>query len=196
MSFKEQVAHTTAVAKWKADQQFRLFKIQNQIRDIENQIKPQKALLADTALNLYNQHRLIEAELMQICNTISQLDEQIKEQQNIQEMIKGEHAPEFIAYSSSVPPSNPPSYSTDDVPSVPQSNPPSLLTDDMPDVPPSDPLSLSTDDLPAFPPSYVNNPSEVASLGLVCPNCNRSLSGRFCPDHGLEGVPAKQNQEA
>ena len=27
------------------------------------------------------------------------------------------------------------------------------------------------------------------TLGLVCPQCHRKLVGRFCPEHGIEGIP-------
>jgi hypothetical protein len=37
-------------------------------------------------------------------------------------------------------------------------------------------------------------PAETFS-GLVCPQCNRPLVGRFCPDHGVEGVPSKPDPE-
>jgi len=32
--------------------------------------------------------------------------------------------------------------------------------------------------------------------GLVCPQCNRSLVGSFCPEHGVEGVMPSQNSES
>ena len=38
-------------------------------------------------------------------------------------------------------------------------------------------------------------PQAETLSGLVCPQCNRPLVGRFCPDHGLEGVPSKTDPE-
>ena len=148
MPFQDRIAHAAAVTKWKADQQMRLLKSQNQVRELENQIKSQKAALADAALTLYAQEQLAEDELKQICAAIAALHEQIKEQQNSQEVIKSERAPELQAYSANYPPAQP-----------------------------------------------AQLPTEPTS-GLVCPQCNRSLVGRFCPEHGVEGVPKPSEQPA
>jgi len=150
MPLQERLSHAAAVAKWKADQQMRLFRIQNQISGLENKIRSQKALLADTALALYAQERLSEDELKQICAAIAQLHEQIRQQQQLQEAVRQERPPEPQAYSVSYPPSSPS-------------------------------------------PAPANEPTS----GLVCPQCGRSLAGRFCPEHGLEGIqkPQSQSQE-
>jgi hypothetical protein len=31
-------------------------------------------------------------------------------------------------------------------------------------------------------------PAGVETSGLVCPECGRALVGKFCPEHGVEGV--------
>jgi len=144
MPLQDRVAHAAAVVKWKADQQMRLLKSQNQVREIEGQIRSQKAILADKALSLYDLQKLTEEELINICSAIAQLHAQIKEQQTLQEMIKREQAPELSAYSSSYP-------------------------------------SPAT----AIPAATLS--------GLVCPQCSRPLVGRFCPEHGVEGIPAGGN---
>jgi ribosomal protein L37AE/L43A len=146
MPIQDYLSHAAAVAKWKADQQVRLLKSQNLIREIESQIRAQKALLADKTLNLYEQKKITEEELINICFAIAQLHEQIKEQQNLQETIKQEHAPELTTYSSSYP-------------------------------------------------SSVSAVSTETLSGLVCPKCNRPLVGRFCPEHGVEGIPMTQSSE-
>lgn len=142
MSFQARLSHAAAVTKWKADQQMRVLKCQNQIRDLEGQIKVQKSLLADTALSLYTQQKLTHEELIQICNAISQLHSQIKDQHNLEDMIKQERGPELSSYSAS------------------------------------------------YPPAVSGEVAAEATSGLVCPQCNRPLRGRFCPEHGVEGVPA------
>ncbi|MFZ1598498.1 MAG: hypothetical protein WAW26_21840, partial [Anaerolineae bacterium] len=63
MTIQESLSRATAVARWKADQQMRLLKNQNQVRDLEGQMKTQKARLADTAWTLYAQQLLSEDEL-------------------------------------------------------------------------------------------------------------------------------------
>ena len=149
MSFQDRISHAAAVTKWKADQQMRLLKSQNQVRDFENQIKSQKALLADKALNLFTQHLLAEEALIQVCTTIAHLHEQIKEQQSIQELAKQERAPELITHSADYP---------------------------------EEEGEATIQPTPGF-------------SGLVCPKCNRSLIGRFCPEHGVEGIEPPQISE-
>jgi hypothetical protein len=147
MPLQDRIAHATAVAKWKADQQLRLLKSQNRISDVEGQIKAQKADLAEKTLALYAQEQLMEDELKRICADIAVLYEQIKEQQSLQEAIRRERSPEQQVSQPTYPP-------------VPNSE------------------------------SQAGSPS-----GLVCPQCGRSLVGRFCPDHGVEGVEPPQKSE-
>ena len=48
---------------------------------------------------------------------------------------------------------------------------------------------------PASPPI----PEGVEASGLVCPECGRALVGKFCPEHGAEGVesePEAADEEA
>ena len=99
MPIQGSLSRATAVAKWKADQQMRLLKNQNQVRDLEGQIKTQKARLADTAWTLYTQHRLSESELQEICAGLAQLQEQVQQQQAVQEAIRSEQFPD-PAYSA------------------------------------------------------------------------------------------------
>jgi len=47
----------------------------------------------------------------------------------------------------------------------------------------------------AYPPAQ---PAEVPAMplsGLICPQCGRQLVGRFCPEHGVEGVLPPQAAE-
>jgi hypothetical protein len=148
MAIQDRIAHATAVAKWKADQQLRLLKSQNRIGEIEGQIRSEKSTLADKTLALYAQEQLVEEELKQICATIAVFHGQVKEQQHLQEAIRGERPPEQQSYSAAYPPAQPVEVQ---------------------------PESLS---------------------GFICPQCNRRLVGRFCPEHGVEGVyPQKTSEE-
>ena len=183
MTFQQRVSHAAAVTKWKADQQMRLLKSQNQVRDIENQIKSQKALLADAALNLYAQQRLTEDELIQVCVAIAQLHEQIKEQQTAQEMIKQERAPELTAYSSSYPPSAGATTTAEALSGLvcPQCNRP-LVGRFCPEHG-VEGVEKARSSEPT--------PSDATTTGLMCPQCKKPLSVRFCPEHGVEGIPAQ-----
>ena len=147
MPFQDRIAHAAAVAKWKADQQMRLFKSQNRIGEIETQIRVEKASLADKTLALYAQDQLVEEDLKKSCADIAALHELIRGQQSLQEAIRSERPPEQGAYSAAAPLAQPAPVQ-----------------------------------------------SETLS-GLVCPQCNRPLVGRFCPDHGMEGVPPIQSAE-
>jgi hypothetical protein len=142
MPFQDRIAHAAAVAKWKADQQMRLFKSQNRIGEIETQIRAEKAALADKTLALYAQDQLVEDELKTICAGIASLHELVREQQSLQEAIRNERPPEQASSSATYPPVQ----------------------------------------------------SETLS-GLICPQCNRPLVGRFCPDHGVEGISPTQSAE-
>lgn len=47
----------------------------------------------------------------------------------------------------------------------------------------------------AYPPAQ---PAEVPAMplsGFICPQCGRQLVGRFCPEHGVEGVLPSQTSE-
>jgi hypothetical protein len=184
MPLQDRVAHAAAVAKWKADQQMRLLKSQNQVREIEGQIRSQKAILADKALSLYDLQKLTEEELISICSAIAQLHAQIKDQQSLQEMIKREQAPELSAYSSSYPPS---------------ANVVSLMGTLSGLVCPTCGQALvgrfcpvhGVEGIPSGESAGPKEPSPTETL-MECPQCKKPLSVRFCPEHGLEGVPRKQ----
>lgn len=138
MPLMDRFSHAAAVTKWKADQQMRLLKIQNQINELEQVIRGEKAKLADTAINLFTQENLLNDELKDICLHIDQVYNQIKEKQRYIEAIKQERSPEYVEYSPSV--------------------------------------------------------SETKT-GLVCPECGRELIGKYCPDHGVEGVRKNKIEE-
>lgn len=46
-----------------------------------------------------------------------------------------------------------------------------------------------------YPPAQSTELQTESLSRLVCPRCNRSLVGRFCPDHGIEGVVPSQSSE-
>lgn len=103
MPLQDKITHAANVAKWKADQQMRLFKSQSRISEIESQIRSEKSALADKTLILYAQKQLAEDDLKRICATIATLHGQIIEQQRLQEAARKEHPPEQQEYSASYP---------------------------------------------------------------------------------------------
>lgn len=157
MSLQDRISHATAVTKWKADQQIRLLKSQNQVREIEVQVRQQRSNLADATLNLYAEQRLEAESLQEICAGIDALKAQIQEQINLQEKIKQEQPPQLVTSTTS------PSFATD-----PES---------------------TSEDVAGGDPDLPTGPVTTATSGLMCPQCKRPLAVRFCPDHGLEGVP-------
>ena len=77
MGFMDKLGSAANTAKWKADQQMRIMKVQNSIRDVEKQVNAQKAALADSAMDLYTQGALADERLGAICVQIAQLNAQI-----------------------------------------------------------------------------------------------------------------------
>jgi hypothetical protein len=47
-----------------------------------------------------------------------------------------------------------------------------------------------------YPPAQPVEVQPESMSGLVCPQCGRALVGRFCPEHGVEGVMPSQSAEA
>ncbi|MCL4562315.1 MAG: hypothetical protein M1281_17100 [Chloroflexi bacterium] len=157
MGFMDKLGSAAATAKWKADQQMRVMRVQNNIRDLENQVKSQKMALGDTALGLYSQGSLAEEPLQQICAEIGRINEQVAQLNQNLRQIQAEQPP------SENQPASAPAPAAYAPPPVPESTAPA--TAPAPD--------------PAPQPAV-----------LVCPECGQVLKGRFCPEHGREGVPA------
>jgi|SRR3990170_1173052 len=178
MSFKDKFSHATAVTKWKADQQMRLLKSQNQVGALEGQVRTKKAELADTVLKLYTQERISDEELLRICRDVDQIHEQIIEQKKLQELIRQEQPPQFVSYSS-FSPTEPSSGLV-----CPECGR-SLVGRFCPEHGVDGVQPSSVKDMPA------QETTGVFSDQLVCPICRTPLSVRFCPEHGVEGVPVK-----
>jgi hypothetical protein len=155
MSFVDKLGSAAAAAKWKADQQMRVMHVQNNIHELENQVKAQKTALADAAFGLYQQGQLADVSLQSICATIVQNNTQIGALTDNLRQIQAEQAP-----SENQP--------------VPAPAP--VVT------PPPAPAETSP-----FP-TMVSAPAPAAPV-LVCPECGQVLKGKFCPEHGREGVP-------
>jgi hypothetical protein len=59
-----------------------------------------------------------------------------------------------------------------------------------------DELEVIRNEEPPEEPESPPIPEGVETSGLVCPECGRALVGKFCPEHGAEGVkPEAQPEE-
>lgn len=103
MSLFDRASHAANVTKWKADQQMRILKAQNQIRELENQIRFQKANLADATLTLYIQEKLTDTELQQICQLIDGINNQVQTLYQEIELTKQEQPPQLPNFSATIP---------------------------------------------------------------------------------------------
>jgi len=178
MPLLDKFSHAAAVTKWKADQQMRLLKIQNQINEIEQAIRGEKSKLADTAISLFAQENLLNDELKEICTRISQYHDQIKEKQRYQDAIKQERPPEYVEYSPNVSETKTGLF-------CPECGR-ELVGKYCPDHGLEGVRKVSS---PETPIEVLPTPEAEQ---LVCPICRKVLNVRFCPDHGVEGVPARQ----
>jgi hypothetical protein len=103
-SIKDKMNHAATVTKWKVDQQVRIVRGQNSLHDLENQVRAQKATLAEATLALYAQHPLAEGQLNTLCEQISQTHAQIQNTMQAIEAIKQELPPADPAlYSAAYP---------------------------------------------------------------------------------------------
>jgi hypothetical protein len=152
MSFMNKLGSAAAMAKWKADQQMRIVRTQNNIHDLENQVKTQKNSLAEAVLGLYAQGNLNEESLKTVCAAIGQLNGQIASVTESLHQIQAEQAP----------------------------------SENQAPAPMAAPAPIMINVAPAPAPAAA---APVAAV-LVCPQCGQVLKGKFCPEHGVEGVPA------
>ncbi len=161
MSFMDKLGSAAALAKWKAEQQVRIVRAQNAVHDLENQVKTQKASLADSVLDLYAQGVLTDPGLQQACAAITQLNVQVAQANEAVRQIQAEQPPSDNPAPAPAPSPTPaPAYA-----------------------PPPAPVQTFTSPAPT---PVADTPAQ-----LVCPECGQVLKGRFCPEHGREGVPAQ-----
>lgn len=59
-----------------------------------------------------------------------------------------------------------------------------------------DELEVIRNEEPPEEPESPPVPADVETSGLVCPECGRALVGKFCPEHGAEGVEPESEAEA
>jgi len=176
MPVQDWFQHQADVVRWKADQQARIFRVQGHIRDLENQIRNQKAALADRTILLFNQSQLTEPELVQICAAIGELKASIGQKQVEQEAINAEQPPQAPdrTFDSNIPASGlkcPVDGKLLAGRFCPEHGVEGILVD------------ATVSPLP-------NATIGTSTPQLVCPVCRKNLNGRFCPEHGAEGVPA------
>jgi len=177
-SARDVIEHAKNVTKWKVDQQASLWKVQQQIGKIENDIRGKKSELAETALALYAKENLLEDELKQICSAINQLYDQVKFQQGVYENINRQRPPERNIYDPSIP--QPPASNL----ICPQCGK-TVVGSFCPE-----------HGIAGISPTYTTNlPDATSGIEIepggkvICPICRQVLSVKFCPEHGVEGIP-------
>lgn len=149
MTFQNKVTHAANMAKWKIDQTGRILSVQSDINELSSQIDHKKASLADKVYRLYQDSKIDHEELNPLLNEIKDLFLQMQEKESQLESVKAE---------------KPPSLETQHAFSGEGKGSPAV------DEESGAPLELS---------------------GLVCPVCGLALVGKFCPEHGGEGVLPK-----
>lgn len=170
MSIKDRLSYTVSVAKWKTDQQIRLVRSQNTMRDIENRIGALKTELAEIAIKLLSQEQLLHEKLNPTYEKIVNSEEKIKEQQDIQDKIRNEYPPKRPASLDEL------DKNSNGVLSCPECK--ELIVGKY-----CPKHGVEGIPLIAEPEEY----SEITPK-KICPKCKKELSVRFCPEHGLEGI--------
>lgn len=171
MSLKNRLSYAAAVAKWKTDQQLKLVRSQNKVRDIENRIGSLKTELGEITFQLLSEGQSLHEDLNPTYESIVGLGRQIEEQQVSQDEIKNEDPPRRPAsLDESIPISK-------DKLICPECNKPIVG------------VYCPKHGVEGIP--FVNEPEVISETTpiMICPNCKKELSVRFCPEHGLEGVP-------
>jgi hypothetical protein len=184
MPLKDDVFSLRDKAKWKADQQVRLLNLHRSISQQEDNIKIQKARLADATLKLFYDNQLTEEPLIALCQKIQATFDEIDNLKAQEEAARNEKPPENLSvYSSRVPNS----YTGE--PGLSATEAGTLVC-------PVCGGELRGRFCPVHGVAGVERqPTSTppvqagVSSGLVCPTCGRELSGQFCPADGSRGVP-------
>ena len=101
MPLQDQISHAASVAKWKVDQQSRILKTQNKLREIENQISAQKWSLAEKTYQLFSTSGIKEMELVEHCQQIQLLYQTLDEMKVVLDSIRAESLPSQSVVDSS-----------------------------------------------------------------------------------------------
>lgn len=105
MPLQEKLSHAANLARWKVDQQSRIMKIQNDIRETERQINSHKWVLAETAYRIFKETGLGEEGINAVCIRIQDLIKTLDQEKENLELVKSEPPPSAIgtpaAFSSS-----------------------------------------------------------------------------------------------
>lgn len=93
MGFSEKFTQATEKAKFIANQKRRLFEVRSRIKELENSVILNKSELADASIRLYRTDKLLNQDLINICNRINKLADEIKKEKDLSESIKAESPP-------------------------------------------------------------------------------------------------------
>ncbi len=199
MGFQRRLSHMAAVTKWKADQQMRLMRSQSDVRELEGKLEAEKLALADAVLAAHAEGTLDTLDLPPLIGAVDELKAQIAAALVQLEAIKAEEPPEMEGVAPAVPaaPAQPVEIEAQPVEvELPPAAAAVAVAAVEVGTPPAEPAVVSPPveiGTPPVEPTRAASAVEAAPAAqpvLVCPECGRVLTGRFCPEHGLEGVPA------
>jgi len=190
MTVQGRGTHAAVVAQWKKDQTGRIFNVQSEINALAGQIDLKKTSLADQVYRLHLDSKLDHEELKPLLAELKDLFLKLAEMQSNLETIQAEEPPSPEESSSAMvgEPGTPLENSglvcpVCDMELVGKFCPKHGAEGVLPEVP----ELPEGDDPPTLPESVV---STVLPEGkLVCPTCKLPLVGKFCPEHGVSGVP-------
>lgn len=174
VSLQTRARHAADVAKWKMDQQKRIFDLNNQISNYQSRIREMKANLAETTITMYNAQELKGENLVSICDSIKQANEYIAQLETVKENAKNEKAPSIDAYEY-----------TDKTVAAESSGLVCPI-----DGKPIKNRFCTEHGVEGIAPAVKNDASgdKGSSRNLICPECKKPLKGKYCPDHGKEGI--------
>jgi len=214
MGFQRRLSHMAAVTKWKADQQMRLMRSQSDVRELEGKLEAQKLALADAILAAHAEGTLDALDLLPLIGAVDELKAQIEVGQAQLEAIKAEEPPEMEGAAPAAPaqPAEPVEIEAPPVEAAPAAP---AIEVGLPPAAPAVAVAAVEVGVPAVEPAVVPPLLEIgmppaeptraapaveaapaAQPVLVCPECGHELTGRFCPEHGLQGVPKVEEPPA
>ena len=179
ISLGDRAKHAAAVTRWKFDQQKRLMDLNNQIGNLQTQIKTLKHNLAETTLALYNEKKLKDKSLNDICDSIIIVYQNVSQLEATKEQAKKEVAPTMEIYGYNEKPLD--TFSGLVCPECgdplkgkfcPKHGCEGVL-----------PKTEKTTDIPT-------SDGDV----LYCPIDMKPLKGKFCTEHGKAGIAKSSPQ--
>ena len=209
MTLQNKVTHAANVAKWEIDQTGRILNMQSEINDLSSQIDYKKELLADKVYRLYLDSKIDHEDLNPLLSEIKELFVSLQEKESQLESVKAEESPSLESpHPFPVEGKGSPAVAEEAEPPLelsglvcpvcglglvgkfcPKHGDEGIFTEV--------PEDLELPEKPEAPEVSESVVSSVLPEGkLVCPTCKLPLVGKFCPEHGVSGVPVVSPKNA